>query len=199
MSSRGYTLIEVVIALAIFAILGTLSAGLLSRALDIQSRISDNLTPISDLELVITRLTEDTHQIVNRKVRDSHMNLFSAFTGNTKQVAFTRGGYIPEKGTSNPSSLRRIALSCENHKLIRSTWPVLDGIDLEHPHLQVLLDNLNDCHFSMLYDGQWDDKFRESDIAPFPAALRLHIETKAHGQSTFIFVIPGGVSDTSKG
>ncbi len=191
---RGYTLIEVVVALAIFSILATLSIGLLSRTFDVKAQMSHTLTSLNHLELSIARIRHDVHQLVNRPVRDEHMNKLSAFSASSKSVYFTRGGFISQKNTINPTGLRRVALICQDNQLIRATWPVLDGVDVEHPYEQILVDDLNACHFSFFDGRKWIDHW-DGEASSFPPVFKFHFKLSSTA-GEFIFVIPGRVGES---
>ena len=145
---KGYTLIEVIIALAIFAILGTLSVGLLSRAFDTKTRLAHQIQPVNEIRLAASRITQDSAQIVARPVREQDMEKRPAFIANTSGIEFTRGGFVALDNATSESTLRRVALTCEGSELIRNTWSKLDGFDASPPQKQILLSHLKQCHFS---------------------------------------------------
>ncbi len=195
-TTQGYTLIEVVIALAIFAILGTLSVGLLSRAFDTKARLATQIEPLSEITLAATRIKQSASQIVARPVRDQDMNKIPAFVANTNQIEFTRGGFIQlEQINQAPkkSTLRRMALSCDGSNLIQSTWSVLDGFDQEAPQKQVLLSHLKSCSFAFPASHKtWSDAWR-GDENTTPSAFKLYLNFKDLGEIALIFQIPGGI------
>lgn len=190
---RGYTLIEVIISLAIFAILSTLSVGVLSRAFDTKAKLQAQLEPLSELELAIARITLDTAQIVPRTVRTNDMTLLPAFSVGKKHIEFTRGGFIPVDKNASESTLRRVGLMCENHQLIRSTWAKLDGLSHDTPKQQVLLNHLKSCNFSFVSaERRWTDVWRETKKHPLPTAFKLHLVLDDLGEVGLVFQLPAG-------
>ncbi len=189
---RGYTLIEVVIALAIFAILGTLSVGLLSRAFETKTKLATQVSPLTDVQLAATRISQDANQMVARAVRDQDMKKISAFVATTQEIEFTRGGFVSADKKPTESTLRRVALSCENHKLLRKTWSKLDGFERDKPQTQTLLTNLERCSFAFTSSRRrWSDEWRGDDNT-LPASFKLYLEVKDIGEVALIFAIPGG-------
>ncbi|MDX2347037.1 MAG: type II secretion system minor pseudopilin GspJ [Legionella sp.] len=185
-NSHGYTLIEVVIALAIFAILGTLSVGVLSRAFDTKARLATQIEPLNHIQLAIARITQNAAQIVARPVLNQDIKKTPAFVGNTHSIEFTRGGFI-----STPT-LKRMALSCEDGNLIQSTWLTLDKFDETPPQQQILLSQLTQCYFTLLsQDKTWSDTWGENNT--LPAAFKLHLNIKSLGEITPVFIIAGGM------
>jgi len=190
--STGYTLIEVIIALAIFAILGTISVGLLSRAFDTQARLEAQMEPLAALQLAVTRINRDTSQIVDRGT--------SSFVGETSYNEFIRGGIVIPDDSEAKSTLKRVALVCENNeKLIRKTWARVDPLSPSDFQEQVLINNLESCDFSYLAKGDtWVSKWpmtttpSKEKPPPFPRAIKLKLSLKNFGNIPLLFVIPGG-------
>jgi general secretion pathway protein J len=189
---KGYTLIEVIIALAIFAILGTLSVGLLSRAFDTKARLANQIQPVNEVQLAASRITQDSAQIVARPVREQDMQKRPAFIANTSGIEFTRGGFVALDNSPSESTLRRVALNCEGSELIRNTWSKLDGFDASPPQKQVLLSHLKQCYFSFASSNQtWSDAWHE-EKSSLPTAFKLHLNFENLGDIALIFNIPGG-------
>ncbi|MDF1646265.1 MAG: type II secretion system minor pseudopilin GspJ [Legionellaceae bacterium] len=192
MNIKGYTLIEVIIALAIFAIIGTLSVGLLSRAFDTKARLSAQITPLSDVQLAITRINQDAAQIVARAIRDHDMKKIPAFVASAQNIEFTRGGFVRPNEKTPESTLRRVALSCENNQLVRKSWAKLDGFIRDKPQKQILLEHLDKCGFSFTSSRHtWSDEWRGGDVL-LPSSFKLYLSIKNLGEIAPIFIIPGG-------
>lgn len=188
----GYTLIEIIIALAIFAILGTISVGLLGRAFDTSARLKAKIEPLAEFQLAITRMNRDLAQIVARGA--------SSFVGSNNYVEFIRGGIVNPDEEEAKSTLKRVALLCENNeKLMRRTWERVDPQSLDHFQEQVLMDSIENCEFSYLVkDDMWVSEWpitttESKDPAPlFPRAIKLKLNLKNLGDIPLLFVIPGG-------
>jgi general secretion pathway protein J len=181
-TTTGYTLIEVIIALAIFAVLGAMSVGLLSRAFDTKARLKAQLDPLAALELATARITYDTAQVVNHAAGKK-----PAFIGEATSVTFSRGGFVSPDNTQ--STLRRITLSCKDAKLTRKTGSILDDThtDADSTEEQVLLESLDDCSFSYLFPE--DDTEKKTT---FPRAIKLHLSLHKLGDIMLMFPISGG-------
>ncbi|MDF1678655.1 MAG: type II secretion system minor pseudopilin GspJ [Legionellaceae bacterium] len=189
---KGYTLVEVIIALAIFAIVSTLSVGLLSRAFDTKARLKHQIEPFTDIQLAVIRIKQDAAQIVSRAIRDQEMKKVVPFFATSHGIEFTRGGFIKLDEKAPQSTLRRVAIVCEKGKLIRKTWPVLDGFSRDTPQKQVLLDQLEQCGFSFASSRHtWSDMWRTGDTA-LPSTFKLHLVFKELGEVALVFSIPGG-------
>lgn len=188
----GYTLIEVIIALAIFAILGTISVGLLGRAFDTSARLKATTEPLAELQLAVTRINRDIVQIVERGT--------SSFMGQTNYAEFIRGGIVNPDEEETKSTLKRVALLCENNeKLVRKTWARVNPQTPSEFQEQVLINHLESCEFSYLAKGdtwvsEWPMTTTQSreKPPPFPRAIKLKLNLKNFGDIPLLFVIPGG-------
>jgi len=199
-SILGYTLIEVIIALAVFAILSTMSASVMLQAFKTKARLAEETDRINTLELTITLIRRDVEQILNRAIRGNEMHLFPPFIGESNYTEFTRGGYVNPNATVQASTLKRIALLCKKHALTRRSWATLDGPERNQYQDKLLLDNLEACSFSYVSQSQeilpaWRPYAvsQQQKNASLPEAIQLTLELKHLGKVDVLFAIPEGI------
>jgi general secretion pathway protein J len=202
--SRGFTLIEILIALTIFAILATITSSLLYHAFNIRTQVKIQANRLNQLQLAISIIQQDTFQIVERAVRGNEMRLFPVLVGQPQYVEFTRDGIANPKSSLKKSSLQRVALVCEEGQLLRRTWIGLDTKDRNIYKDKVLINNLSECYFSYLNQSlQPLTEWREEAIAqdqvpePFPKAIQMNLTLNDWGKMSMLFIIPGAVYATS--
>lgn len=193
---QGYTLIEVIIALAIFAILGTISVGLLGRSFDTSARLKAKIDPLAELQLAVARMDRDIAQIVERGT--------SSFIGQTNYAEFIRGGLVIPDEDEAKSTLKRVALLCGNNgALTRKTWTRVDPLNPDDFQEQALMHHIENCEFSYLgkdstWVSEWPMAPEESRTnpqrkqPPFPRAIKLNLSLQNFGDIPLLFVIPGG-------
>lgn len=142
---RGFTLLEVLVASAIFAIIMTITVMAIREAFQRTSRLEDNLDRFKEIQRAVQLLTRDLAQIQPRSVRD--------IIGNDRVPALTTGGdgggiEMTTGGWTNPGGLRRSVLQrvgyqVEDDILYRVRWPVLDrtqgSVPLRRPVLEGIL------------------------------------------------------------
>lgn len=198
----GFTLIEVLVALAVFAILATLTSSSLYYAFNTSERLRDESKRVVSMQLAISIVERDTQQIVLRAVRGNDMRLFSAFIGQPQYIEFTRGGIANPKSQEKRSTLQRVALICRNNQLIRKRWPSLDTVERNKFTEKVLVKNLKKCQFQFLnHNLQVLSAWQENAITdtqqsePFPKAIQLIIQVDKLGDGLFLFPVPGGLYD----
>jgi general secretion pathway protein J len=193
----GFTLIEILIALAIFAILATITTSAMYYALHTRVRVTEKANRLSALQLAISLVRRDTEQVVQRDVRGNEMELFPAFIGESKYLELTRGGNPNPNSQEKRSTLMRIAYLCRANQLLRRTWDSLDTIDRNHFQDKVLLDNLLNCQFTYLNQNlQTFEEWRAFAVQQnqhrefFPKAIQFNLTLGDWDKMDILFVIP---------
>jgi general secretion pathway protein J len=147
MKSRtvGFTLVELLVAIAIFAVIGVMATAGLRRMADLRGQNDDAMKRLRQVQLAMDIMTRDFSQLAPRPVRDGLGGVQAAFMAgpqNVPPIAFTRGGWANPLGSVR-STQERVAYSLENGKLMRSFWPELDGSVQSDPEKQELLDDVD--------------------------------------------------------
>jgi len=124
---RGFTLVEVTVALAIFAVLSTLAYGGLRQILNARQdteRVEDRLAAV---QWTFRQIALDLEQAAPRPVRDEHGDRLAPLTGDGGDplLELTSASWRNPAGLPR-STLRRVAYELRRGVLVRLTWPVLD-------------------------------------------------------------------------
>lgn len=196
----GFTLIEILIALTVFAILATITSTVLYNAFNARTRVNAQAERLNAIQLAISIIQQDTTQTITRAVRGNEMRLFSAFIGRKNYTEFTRDGFINPQSAEKRSTLKRVALVCEDDRLIHRTWESLDVPDRNRYEDKVLLDGLTECRLNYVSSTlQVLNEWREQTISgsanpePFPKALQINLKLKDWGALNLLFIIPGAL------
>ncbi|HZW60262.1 MAG TPA: type II secretion system minor pseudopilin GspJ [Woeseiaceae bacterium] len=171
----GFTLIEVLVALAVFAILSALAYGTLNQTLASADILGDRMQRLKDIQRAVQQLDQDFMQLTPRPVRQElgeslkpalQTDILSGFS-----LELTRAGW------NNPSrvprgTLQRVAYRLEDDKLRRYYWSVLDRTLSNEPTVMTLLDGVQSIEFRFMLDNgayspQWPPENR-----PGPLGLR---------------------------
>lgn len=198
LSAAGFTLLEMLVALAIFALLAVMSYSGLRSVLDQQQAIEQQAERLGDLQKAYMLMQRDFEQALVREVRDEFGDNQPALAGGDN-IQFTRGGW------SNPlqkprSSLQRVGYAWEDGELVRYSWQVLDRAQDSQAFRQPVLEDVAALDFRYLSAGQewvaqWPepvfDAEAEQDAPVLPVAVEVSIEHEYFGQLVWLFGMPG--------
>ena len=141
----GFTLVELLVAIAIFAVIGVMATAGLRRMADLRGQNDAVMKRLRQVQLAMDIMTRDFSQLTPRTVRDglgTSQGALMAGPQNVPPIAFTRGGWANPLGTVR-STQERVAYSLEDGKLVRSFWPELDGSVQGDPEKQELLPDVD--------------------------------------------------------
>lgn len=136
----GFTLLELLIAIAIFAVVGVLAMSGYNELLMQRERASQTMERARMVQRAMTRLGQDFAQLEPRPVRDATattLNPALYFNANTYLVELTRAGWTNPAGVPR-ATLQRVGYRLLDGKLYRDYWTVLDRT-LNNVPVQVLL------------------------------------------------------------
>ncbi|CAD6874017.1 type II secretion system minor pseudopilin GspJ [Methylomonas fluvii] len=126
-ASRGFTLLEILIAMAVFAIMAAMAYAGLSAVLDARAGTEKRSDSIAALQQTMYLLNEDLAQALPRSVRDEFGSEQPAFSGGNGEDLLTLTRSVPEwSALAMRSQLQRISYRLENGSLYRQVWTVLD-------------------------------------------------------------------------
>jgi general secretion pathway protein J len=153
-SSAGFTLIEVLIALAITALVATVAysglSGVISGAESTRAA-ADRSYEINRAWMIISR---DMRQFVNRPVRDEFGDVESALSGGRAArflLSLTRGGWHNTAGHPR-STLERVNYVLEDDGLWRESYVVLDRAGNTEARRVLLLSGVEELRLYFLDD-----------------------------------------------
>ena len=195
----GFTLIEVLIAIAIFAILSILAYGGLNSVLESKQQTEQALQRLRQVQLTMTKLQRDIEQISSREGKDElggELSMLSGGPANELLIQFTRNGWRNPAELTR-SHLQRVAYRLDEDKLIRMTWPYVDRAQDSQAIETILIDNLKDLRFRFYDAEDWSDNwpdtsaFSADDAAPLPKAIEVTVEMEDWGEIVRLFRVPG--------
>lgn len=142
--NRGFTLIEMLVALSIFAVIGTAATIMLGRVSDFKVRLDARSEQLAQLQAAHHRMTADIRQMVWRPIRDEVGATGIALIGGTgsRLLELTRRGWQNPLSRQR-SDLQRVLYRYSNGELHRLYWQVLDRPPATEPVQQLLLSNMN--------------------------------------------------------
>lgn len=193
----GYTLLEVLVALTVFAILATITASAMYQAFNTRARVNEQANQLNTLQVAMALITRDTDQIADRSIFGNEMHQFPPFVGESKYLEFTRGGSVNPKEQERRSTLKRVGYFCTGKKLIRRGWDSLDSPLRKNRQDKVLLDNLEACSFAYISNSrqvlpEWRPYAMQQTQKQetLPVAIQFNLTVSEWGNMSLLFIIP---------
>ena len=197
--SRGFTLIELMIALTIFAILSVMAYTGLSSLLDTRAHTDARARELAQLQTAMMLISRDVENAIDRPIRNQYGDFVAAMLGEGEddgQLELTRAGWRNPAGVTR-SSMQRVAYTVEDNQLLRATWRVLDQAQDSEPIKTVVMDEVDTLTLRFMNaDRAWQDSWPPQDPdnntdALLPRAVELTLQTRAWGEITRLFVLSG--------
>lgn len=159
----GFTLIEVLVAMAIFAIMSAIAYGALGQTLASSEILSGRMDRLQAIQRAVRQLDSDFMQLAVRPVRKDLGDTF----GPTLEADALLGVALEltHNGWSNPTAMprgtqQRVAYVVEDETLIRYYWNVLDRSFTNEPIIVPLVDGVDSLQIRYLLDnGEWSDRW----------------------------------------
>jgi general secretion pathway protein J len=150
--SRGFTLIEVLIALSITAFVATIAYTSLSSVISGVESTREAATKTYELDRALMIFSRDIRQFVARPIRDEFGQFEPALSGGLlarSMLSFTRSGWHNPRNHPR-SNLQRINYLVEDDALWRESYLVLDRVGDTQPQRVKLLDGVQEMSVGFL-------------------------------------------------
>lgn len=156
---HGFTLLELLIAIVIFAIVGMLAMGGYNQLVMQRDRAAQTMARVRAVQRAVIRMTQDFEQLEPRPIRDATAALnqpaLSYNTTGTYVVELTRAGWTNPAGVTR-STLQRVGYRLVDGKLYRDYWTVLDRTLTNMPAQTELLDKVTTFNLRFMDNNhQW--------------------------------------------
>lgn len=190
---RGFTLLEVLVAIAIFAIIGLGANEMLRTITRTHDRARQITDRIGQLSMAFVMMERDLTEIVPRGIRDQYGDPSPALVigGDQNLIEFTRDGWNNPTGRPR-SDMQRVSYQLDDKgELERSIWMVLDRAQDSKPVTQTLLSDVKDVRVNAILDNGTSVNSWPQSKSPdqLPAAVEIIINTKSMGELRRVFAL----------
>ncbi|MGI9278875.1 MAG: type II secretion system minor pseudopilin GspJ [Endozoicomonas sp.] len=192
--SRGFTLLELMIAVLLFSLISTAAFKLFSSVNMAYESTGSSLQSLAQLQRSMVMLEQDLLQITARPVRDEYGDSKAAVMvpgSSARLIEFTRSGW------KNPvyeqrSRLQRVAYALEGQQLVRYFWSVLDRSQVSEPLRQVMFSGVESVKVRLLNrQERWVESWKPEDKSEqpmvrwqrLPVAVELTLISSQFGES----------------
>ena len=176
---KGFTLIEVLISLAILSIIAIVSTNFLQSSIDLRNQSKSKVDDIKVFNLGVSTIRRDLMSTVNLPMRDNFGNQLPNFIGSNTDKKITFLGFI-NRIDSLRSSISRIEYLFDDTKFIRRIYFTADPYDYDDHIDSVIFDNIDDVEISFLSDNRWFTEWPAGQTAAYkiPKLVKIEINDK---------------------
>lgn len=202
----GFSLIEILVSVFIFAVIGTISVALMASSVSARDINGEVLDRTAMLDRARTLLREDFGQIARRPVRDAagyrdpyvfagaSTGLADYETDRNERVLVT----FTRRGRANPgllrprSSLVHVTYLVRDGALVRRVRDYPDPGETTRITDQVLLEGVEDIEIGFLVGSAWQNRaFMSAEgQGAVPAAIRLRYDLPPLGEMEHVVLTP---------
>ncbi|MGH8173465.1 MAG: type II secretion system minor pseudopilin GspJ [Rhodanobacteraceae bacterium] len=204
-SRSGFSLVELLVALAVFAALAAAAYGGLAEIARARGALAAHQDRFAAAARTITALERDLRQAVSRPVRGgARGEEIPALAGTADRLELTRLGFANPRAEAR-SNLERVAFAVDNAQLMRGRYAVLDRAPDSVPAQSVLLDQVNALRVRYFgTDGIWRDAWPPAELAAgtpgdvpmterLPRAIEFRIDASGLGELRRIVELPSSI------
>lgn len=196
---HGFTLIEVLVALAVFGVMSLLAYATLGSTLSNADYLTDRMERLQSIQRTMRYLSSDLMQASPRPVRsdvgDSYVPALYSTLSSDFGLEVTHGGWGNPAGLPR-STQQRVAYRIEDDELLRYHWFVLDRTYGNEPIVTVLLDDVESLYFRF-YDASgessevWPPQQQAGGVGmrSRPRAVEIVLSLRDQGEITRLLEI----------
>ena len=198
-SFHGFTLLELLVAVAVFAVLSAMAYGGLRNVIDNSQQTDIAMQRLQQVQLAMVKISRDFTQLSQRNIRDEYGNTNNYILtgeGDDVFIEFSRGG------RRNPaemlrSHLLRVAYKFEDNTLSRLHWPQLDRTQEMEPYESVLLEDVENASIRFLdNNNEWHNEWPPLDATGQAdgstvvlSAIEFTLELQDWGEIVRLFLV----------
>ena len=206
-TQRGFTLLELLVAVGVFAVMSVMAYGGLKTVLDSREQTDAQAKRLAAVQMTFMRLGRDIEQMVGRRIRDEYGSEIApllAAPDSDGVVEFTHAGW--SNPTNAPRShLQRVGYTLKDKHLLRAYWLVTDRAQDSKTIQTVTLDKVKSMEWRFMDNaGNWQTQWPAAATAAaptptspvlaaseLPRAVEVTLELDDLGRLTRLFRVPG--------
>lgn len=208
-SARAFSLIELLVALAVFAALAAAAYGGLAQIARTRAALATQQDHFAKLVRGMTMIERDLRQAVSRPVRgNARTDNVPALIGAADRLEFTRLGFANPRAEPR-SNLERVGYAIDARRFMRGRYPVLDRAPSTTATATSLFENVDALRLRYLgADNVWRDAWPPTEVPPnypqnalvteiLPRAVELRVQTSDEGELRRVVELPSVIPDSA--
>jgi general secretion pathway protein J len=201
-TSRGFTLIELMVALFITAIVFAMGYGAVNQALNNRQALEQRQERLLAVQTTMRVMAQDFGQLASRPVReptgDNWLPVLRSEQTSQPYLTFTRAGWANPAGVQRPT-LQRVSYFLEGTTLRREHFPVLDALLSVQSVKRELLAGVKSVTFRYMdVSRQWREQWPPQGLVgdpnvtmrTRPIAVEVTVDLEDWGKIKRIFEVP---------
>ena len=200
-SASGFTLIEILVALVIFAAMAAITWGALGQIARARSALAAEQDRFAQVVVAMTDLERDLRQAIARPLRGNYGEQVPALLGFGDRIELSRLGYANPRAEPR-SNIERVLYALDDSSLRRGRYAVLDRAAGSVPEWRDLLSRVSLLRLRYLADdGTWRDQWppRDVPLQTLPRAVELRMELDDFGELRRVVALPSTIPEKGVG
>lgn len=200
---QGFTLLEVLIAIAIFSVISMASFSIFQTVLNSDEVTKQRTDRINELQRAFLIIERDMLQIARRSVRlngEAPLSGFlhtdtDSYSTSEQAIAFVRSGWTNPGLLLPRSNMQSVAYQLTDNIVQRVHFNFVDAVVGEEPKVRPLITQVEKLDFEF-YDGKdWQKNLPENSL---PLAIAIELETTDYGIIRRQFLVAGDDVDKKR-
>lgn len=197
MKQRGFTLLEVMVALGILAFVIIATHQILDSTTKAKAASDEKIAELNGLQTTFRLMDQDFSQMTKRTVRNESGDvqkqyllagryvLESQYDG----IAFVRDGWVNPINLLSRSELQAVGYRVLDDNLERVYRVYVDQLDNMEPRVQRILEKVEDLKFEFLdNENEWQEQWK---IKALPKAVAVTLQQIEAEPIRRVFLVPG--------
>ncbi|WP_417317572.1 type II secretion system minor pseudopilin GspJ [Emcibacter sp.] len=196
-NDRGFTLVEVMVSLTVFALLSVMGIAILSSAVSGQEVVEEGSDRLRQIQVSRSLIKSDFMQLSRRRARDAYggalQNVFAGYQPEGPEVflSFVRLGWINPGQMQRRGELQRVSYILRDGDLVRRFTSYVDPAkDDGEVSERVLLSGIKSLEASYYTNDQWfevwESRAGEKVVLPQLVALDVEFRDGRHLKQIFM-------------
>ncbi len=194
--TAGFTLLEVLLALMIFASLSMAANQVFSNVLRSDEQMKEVGAKLKNLQKTIIVLDSDFRQMLARQYRNGGEGAKeqlleisdNLLDSEVQGIRFVRGGWINPQQLFPRSEVVKVGYRIRDEKLERIRWLYPDDSPSMEPAEMTVMEGIKDISFEVLNGSSWTNEWDAP--AEMPKSIRVSLDTKQYGKITRVYLLP---------